>query len=649
MGAAGPRVFETYKSLWEIFHDDGSAPNPDFNSAEAAAHNACRADAGFGGVVLASRNGIDDIGQAGIGELLGPLVAQNGRYVRYQTLYNQVEFDEIVRNKFYLRSNLPVVPSPRPNVPVFQFANGSIAIKAAWLDMAGFSRARRKRFYTRSAMVKDPATGKCSSVTVGLVGLHIVQKTPSRPQWIWSSFEQVDTAPNFQGAVGTFTLNDGTPGPMPAENPLALMPLARQPAAPFNVIRSAQAPIHFDTSVTNRGYQELLQEHGLAVLQAGGDAVAAAAGKSGAAGARHADRRDLPYLSGNGSRDVGQVGVRQSHDGDVRSGPSGAGLHELPQPGATGRGFHVECAGPRVSVDPGAGGAARLRRSADCVYRMMGAVARQKLFLIDSFGFIFRAYHARARSGAPPMRTSTGFSTEAVYIFNNMLRKLSKQYSPTYIAAVFESSAPTHRVQEFAEYKANRTEMPPDLFDQIPFVRRVLEAMRIPILEYPGFEADDVIGTLARRAEAAGLDVVIVSSDKDMLQLVNERVSMLNPAKDDEWYDPEKVKTFLGVRPDQVADLFALKGDAVDNIPGAPGIGDKGARDLIERFGSLNAALERAAEVEKKTYRESLQNNVERIRMSQRLATISTRCAGGVLRGLGEGAGSRPGTAEGHL
>jgi hypothetical protein len=94
---------------------------------------------------------------------------------------------------------------------------------------------------------------------VGLVGLHIVQKTPSRPQWIWSSFEQVDTAPNFQGAVGTFTLNDGTPGPMPVENPLALVPLARQPAAPFNVIRSAQAPVHFDTSVTNRGYQELLR------------------------------------------------------------------------------------------------------------------------------------------------------------------------------------------------------------------------------------------------------------------------------------------------------------------------------------------------------------------------------------------------------
>ena len=251
-------------------------------------------------------------------------------------------------------------------------------------------------------------------------------------------------------------------------------------------------------------------------------------------------------------------------------------------------------------------------------------MSHQKLFLIDSFGFIFRAYHARARSGAPPMRTSTGFSTEAVYIFNNMLRKLSKQYEPTYIAAVFESSGPGHRTEEYAEYKANRTETPPDLLEQIPYVRRILEAMRIPILEYPRFEADDVIGTLARRAEAAGFEVVIVSSDKDMLQLVTDRVSMLNPAKDDAWYDPAAVKEFMGVRPDQVADLLALKGDAVDNIPGAPGIGDKGAKDLIEQFGSLDAALERAGEVQRKAYRESLQNNVERIRMSKRLATIET-------------------------
>jgi DNA polymerase-1 len=251
-------------------------------------------------------------------------------------------------------------------------------------------------------------------------------------------------------------------------------------------------------------------------------------------------------------------------------------------------------------------------------------VACPRLFLIDTFGFIFRAYHARARTAAPPMRTSTGLSTEAVYIFTNMLRKLAKQHKPAYMAAVYESSEPTHRSVEFAGYKANRTETPPDLLEQIPHVRRVLDAMRIPILEYPGFEADDVIGTIARRAEANHCEVVIVSSDKDMLQLVSDRISMLNPAKDDEWYDPEKVKTFMGVRPEQVADLLALKGDAIDNIPGAPGIGDKGAQQLIERFGSVEGAIEHAAEVERKVYRESLQNHAEQIRLSKRLATIST-------------------------
>src|SRR3954462_685682 len=247
-----------------------------------------------------------------------------------------------------------------------------------------------------------------------------------------------------------------------------------------------------------------------------------------------------------------------------------------------------------------------------------------RLFLIDSFGFIFRAYHARARSGAPPMRTSTGFSTEAVYIFNNMLRKLSKEHAPAYIAAVFESGESTQRVAEFAEYKANRTETPPDLLDQIPYVRRVLDAMRIPILEYRGFEADDVIGAIARRAEEQGYDVVIVSSDKDMLQLVSDKVTMLNPAKDDAWYDAAAVKQFMGVTPAQVADLLALMGDTIDNIPGAPGIGEKGAQALLQQFGSLDALLERAGEVQRKMHRESLQNNVERIRMSKRLATIDT-------------------------
>ena len=250
-------------------------------------------------------------------------------------------------------------------------------------------------------------------------------------------------------------------------------------------------------------------------------------------------------------------------------------------------------------------------------------MAAGRLFLIDSYGFIFRAYHARARTGAPPMRTSTGLSTEAVYIFHNMLRKLRASFHPEYVAAVFEGG-PSFRDKEFAEYKANRTEMPPDLREQIPYIRRTVEAMRVPILEYEGFEADDVIGTIARRASEQGIDVVIVSSDKDMLQLVDDRVSMFNPVKEDVWYDPKTVTEFMGVAPGQVADLLALKGDSIDNIPGAPGIGDKGARDLILKFGSLEAALERAAEVERRTYRESLQNHREQILLSKRLSTIAT-------------------------
>jgi DNA polymerase-1 len=151
---------------------------------------------------------------------------------------------------------------------------------------------------------------------------------------------------------------------------------------------------------------------------------------------------------------------------------------------------------------------------------------RPRLFLIDTFGFIFRAYHARARMPAPTMRTTTGIPAEAVYIFNNMLRKLTAAYQPEYMAAVFESAVPTFREREFAEYKANREEMPSELAQQLPYVRRLLEAMRIPILQYPGFEADDVIGAIARRAEEGGADVAIVSSDKDMLQLVTGRVMM---------------------------------------------------------------------------------------------------------------------------
>jgi DNA polymerase-1 len=257
--------------------------------------------------------------------------------------------------------------------------------------------------------------------------------------------------------------------------------------------------------------------------------------------------------------------------------------------------------------------------------------------------FIFRAYHAMARQR--PMTTKTGLPTAATYVFVNMLRKLREDFSPEYLAAVFDVAGPTFRdeqaeavtsikkfdikTQTFTEveykgYKANRAAMPEDLVQQVPYIRRALEAYRIPILEVVRFEADDVIGTLARKAAEASHPVYVVSSDKDMMQLVNDQVQILNPPKDNLICDAAKVEEILGVPPERVVDVMALRGDAIDNIPGAPGIGDKGSVEIIKRFGTVEQALERAAEVEKKTYRESLQNNREAILFSKSMATIDT-------------------------
>ena len=247
-----------------------------------------------------------------------------------------------------------------------------------------------------------------------------------------------------------------------------------------------------------------------------------------------------------------------------------------------------------------------------------------RLFLVDSFNLIFRAYHARQRTGAPPMRTSRGSSTEAIYIFHNMIRRLLKQYSPEYLAAVFESEEPTFRDRAYAEYKANRAETPPELLEQIPAIERMLAAMRIPVIKAPGYEADDVIGTLARRAAAAGAEVWMISSDKDLLQLVGDGIFMMDPMKNDTLYDPAKVEEFKGVPPERIPDLLALVGDSSDNIPGAPGIGEKGAVQLLREFGSLDELLRRAGEVQRKSYRESLLNHREQIEFSRKLATIDT-------------------------
>ena len=270
--------------------------------------------------------------------------------------------------------------------------------------------------------------------------------------------------------------------------------------------------------------------------------------------------------------------------------------------------------------------------------------AKPPVFLLDTMSFIFRAYHAMQRSR--PMSTRSGLPTAATYVFVNMIKKLRQDFEPKYFAAVFDPSGEVFRderarsmgplrkwnskTQSFDEvgyegYKANRESMPEDLRRQIPYIRRSLEALHIPILEAVGFEADDVIGTLAREASEQGHEVYIVSGDKDMMQLVTSHVRILNPQKDNLILDPEKVKEVLGVPPEKVVDVMALRGDTVDNIPGAPGIGDKGSVDLIVEFGSVEAVLDRASEVKRKTYRESLEQNRDAVLLSKELVTIDSR------------------------
>ena len=271
----------------------------------------------------------------------------------------------------------------------------------------------------------------------------------------------------------------------------------------------------------------------------------------------------------------------------------------------------------------------------------MASPTKPPIFLLDAMSFIFRAYHAMQRQR--PMSTRSGVPTAATFVFVNMINKLRRDFKPEYFAAVFDVSGSVFRderarsiatvrkwnikTQTFDEldyggYKANRTEMPPDLAQQLPFIRRALEAFRIPILQSEGFEADDVIGTLARQGAEQDHDVFVVSNDKDMLQLVTGRVKVLNPVKDNLILDREKVVEVLGVPPEQVIDVMALRGDSIDNIPGAPGIGDKGSVELIQQFGSVEAALDRASEVKRKTYRESLENNRDTVLLSKELVTI---------------------------
>ena len=241
----------------------------------------------------------------------------------------------------------------------------------------------------------------------------------------------------------------------------------------------------------------------------------------------------------------------------------------------------------------------------------------KRVFLIDSMSHIFRAYYAPMGARQEPLRNSQGQVTQAIFVFTNMLRKLINDEKPDHIAAIFDTSAPTFRHDSYAEYKANRAEMPDDLAAQIPYIIRVCEVFNIPIVKYDGFEADDIIGTFAKKAAEKNMQAVIVSNDKDLCQLVKDpniiamrqnstNVKRKVPVPPIEWCDEAWVEKKFGLPPDKIVDLLGLMGDSIDNIPGAPGIGEKGALKLVLEFGSAEAAMENADKVTHKTYRESL-------------------------------------------
>jgi DNA polymerase-1 len=248
----------------------------------------------------------------------------------------------------------------------------------------------------------------------------------------------------------------------------------------------------------------------------------------------------------------------------------------------------------------------------------------KKLFLVDAMAHIYRAFYApMVRMNAP-----SGLPTKVPFLFANILRRLLKDYQPEYVAIVFDTRKPTFRDKLFESYKAQRPPMPDEMSLQLPYVRRLCEALQLAIVELDGYEADDVIGTLAKHGHERKLDVFIISNDKDMMQLVGGGVRVLRTgsggAKADTIVDAKKVEEILGVPPAKVIDLMALLGDTVDNIPGAKGIGEKGAAELVQKYGSVENALDHAEEVANKRYREALQQQRQQILMSKQLATIET-------------------------
>ncbi len=247
----------------------------------------------------------------------------------------------------------------------------------------------------------------------------------------------------------------------------------------------------------------------------------------------------------------------------------------------------------------------------------------RKLLLLDAMALIYRAYYALNRN---PRINSKGQNTSAILGFANTLTEVLKKEQPTHIGVAFDSIAPTLRQTDFADYKANREDMPEDIASSLPYIHQLLEGFRIPVLMKDGYEADDIIGTLAKEAEKEGYKVYMMTSDKDFGQLVSDNIFMLKPAtrgNDAEVWGVREVCEKFGIdKPEQLIDILGLWGDASDNIPGVPGIGEKKAKNLIKEFGSIENLLNNTGQVKEKRSRESLEQNKEQARSSKSLATI---------------------------
>src|SRR5512137_976576 len=237
------------------------------------------------------------------------------------------------------------------------------------------------------------------------------------------------------------------------------------------------------------------------------------------------------------------------------------------------------------------------------------------LFLIDGNNYVYRAFYAIRN-----LSNSKGFPTNAIYGFTAMLLKLFRESKPDYIAVVFDSKS-TFRTEAFQDYKANRPAMPDALSPQFPYIKEIIQAFSIPVIEIEGMEADDIIGELAHKYSREGFKVAIVSGDKDMMQAGSEDVVMVDTMKD-KTYDIAGVKEYFGVEPPQVVEVLGLMGDTSDNIPGVPGIGEKTARLLIEEYGSVEGVLANIANIKSARVRQSLEKNAELARLSRDLATF---------------------------